>query len=186
MYEEMIRLNMDGIVFYTICSDPYDFNCKFYGDYTKEEFKNVKCYPKSNWAYYKKSDSSRFFYDSCGEIIKPFLRDNKMDRLEELKEQRDKILHEIKILEMKKEDDKLQEAKDKYVGKYFIYKKAYQSEYIYVTDIRKYYLVYGIVVETDMDCYWCISPEEIHIKYLEEITKEEYDKAVDFVHELIG
>lgn len=69
--EEMSRLNMDGIVFYPVFDNPYNTNRDFHCDYTLEEFKNTKGFPKSNWAYYKFENGTRNYYNSCGDLVKP-------------------------------------------------------------------------------------------------------------------
>lgn len=95
MYEELIRLNMDGIVFYPFMDDPYDFNCRFHHDYTKEEFKNITSYPKSGWAYYKNIKNSRFFYDSRGEMKKPFFKDKVNSNMNNVKQKLIKEFDEV-------------------------------------------------------------------------------------------
>ena len=51
--ETMINCKADGIVFYPI------FSNTSICEYTIEEFKNVKSYPKSNWKLYKIIDGKR-------------------------------------------------------------------------------------------------------------------------------
>ena len=67
MYDNMLKLNMDGIVFYSIGKSPYDED--FHCEYTIDEFKSVQNYPRKNWAYYKKLSFGRAFYNSRGNSI---------------------------------------------------------------------------------------------------------------------
>ena len=67
--DEMIKLKVDGIVFYPISQNPYDKNCTIHCEYTTEEFKTVKGYPKSNWAYYKVVDEIRQYLNADGSYI---------------------------------------------------------------------------------------------------------------------
>lgn len=53
LLEVMINCKSDGIVFYQIMSN------KVICEYTLEEFKNIKDYPKSNWRLYKIVEGKR-------------------------------------------------------------------------------------------------------------------------------
>ena len=72
LYEKMIKLKMDGIVFYPIFSNPNDIDCQILCSFTLKEFDNIDYYPKSNYAFYKRDLSTMriMYYDGDGEIIK--------------------------------------------------------------------------------------------------------------------
>jgi len=77
-YEEMLRLGVDGIVFYPIMNNPYDKNCTIHCQYATEQFKDVKGYPKSNRCYYKIIENRMVYIDMNGNLI----RDNNTDSKE--------------------------------------------------------------------------------------------------------
>ena len=75
-YEKMKTLNVDGIIFYPIFQNPYDIGCEIHRDYTTEEFKDIKGYPRSSWAYYKNKDGERLYYypDDKSEFLNPIIK----------------------------------------------------------------------------------------------------------------
>jgi len=70
-YDKAIELNMDGMVFYGVGSDPYDINCRFYKECTTEELKELNIYPRSDRAFYKIEGLTRNYYNFYGKLIKP-------------------------------------------------------------------------------------------------------------------
>jgi len=51
--EDMIRNKVDGVIFYPIFTKVEDIESKKVAEYTTEEFKNVKGYPKCSYIFYK-------------------------------------------------------------------------------------------------------------------------------------
>lgn len=63
MYDKMLELGMDGVVFYPIVNKINSVNTKFNREYSNKQFKNINWIPKTSWAYYKFIDGIRHYYD---------------------------------------------------------------------------------------------------------------------------
>lgn len=61
LYDKMIELDADGIDFMPIFIQ--QDKAPILKSYTREEFKNVRAYPKSNYRYWKKIDGKKVYLD---------------------------------------------------------------------------------------------------------------------------
>ena len=61
LHEKMARLEADGIDFVSISANMN--NATIYASYTKAEFDNVVCYPRSNYRFWKLINGHRVYID---------------------------------------------------------------------------------------------------------------------------